>query len=55
MSRKISGTKENQVFYFEGCGLIRQFRQSEPKKSLAKKKKTIFIPPNNERGKICSK
>lgn len=53
VSIRIEGTKDNQLFVVEGSSAIRNFRTTEEKKSI-KKKKWSYIPDNNQRGKAWS-
>jgi len=49
MSLKIAGTKNNQIFYFEGESAIRNFRTDLPKSSGKKKRQIYDFSKNNRR------
>lgn len=51
MSRKIFGTRDNQVFEFNPPSVVRVFRAAEPKKEVVKKKRIIYSPPTLKRKK----
>lgn len=51
MSREIAGSRDKQIFSFEGSQAIRVMRPPKPQKSSGKKKKIIYIPTVNKKSR----
>ena len=45
---RVEGTKDKQIFTVEGTAALREFRATEPQKSVGKKKKWIYHPDKKE-------
>lgn len=48
VSIKIEGPRDKQIYIVEGNAAIREFRSTEIKKSVGKKKKWIYRPDNKK-------